>query len=270
MTSHTRPLLIVGSVLLTVMYFVLAGDAQSPSPPPPSNGGDEPAPSPARGENNNDGSGQRHGKQQQPPPSTAAHDAQTLAWQADVYNYTSPPGHALPAFFVRPATRRDDLRIRWQCKHRPIGPFHADSPTTPWPTCRMLDHDMDGKTFQYLVERVMCGLPQFAPILLKSGDINSIRRSAAAGADTADVPSHRPLRVLQVGANSGGNQNDPLVKLLKGAFAQAVLLEPVPWIFHKLHETYASLGGLITCYAGVTRPRGPSSDSGGPSTSPRR
>jgi FkbM family methyltransferase len=49
----------------------------------------------------------------------------------------------------------------------------------------------------------------------------------------------RRMRVVQVGANTGDNVNDHLVKFLKTNLADAALLEPVPWIFKKLEQTYA-------------------------------
>jgi FkbM family methyltransferase len=51
----------------------------------------------------------------------------------------------------------------------------------------------------------------------------------------ADV---RRFRIIQVGANSGDNANDHLVRLLKMNIAEAALLEPVPWLFEALQRTY--------------------------------
>ncbi len=52
------------------------------------------------------------------------------------------------------------------------------------------------------------------------------------------APLNRRMRVVQVGANTGDNANDHLVKFLKMGVADAVLLEPVPWIFKRLEQTY--------------------------------
>ena len=49
-----------------------------------------------------------------------------------------------------------------------------------------------------------------------------------------------PMRVVQVGANTGDNANDHLVRFLKLNVAHGVLLEPVPWIFEALSLTYAN------------------------------
>jgi len=47
-----------------------------------------------------------------------------------------------------------------------------------------------------------------------------------------------PLRILQVGANSGGNANDHIYRFLIRGVATAILVEPVPWLFKKLVSAY--------------------------------
>jgi FkbM family methyltransferase len=58
-------------------------------------------------------------------------------------------------------------------------------------------------------------------------------------------PEGRRMRVMQVGANTGDNDNDHLVKFLKLGVADAVLLEPVPWIFRRLEQTYRAHSGEV-------------------------
>lgn len=202
----------------------------------------------------------------------------------EVYDMPSQQRKKLPPFLVRRASLKS-LLVRWKCSKRKVGPFHVDAPATPWPTCRMLDHDTAGRTFAYLVDRVLCGMPTFFPTIAgaphlrpRSADSIKMMKKNAGADDTENNkdninndddeddaaaaaaaqqkagggggghPQHRPVRIIQVGANTGGNDNDPLVKLIRGGggFAQALLLEPVPWIFEKLHETYATLGGMVT------------------------
>lgn len=69
----------------------------------------------------------------------------------------------------------------------------------------------------------------------------------------------RPMRVLQVGANTGGNANDPLHSFLKLQAAHALLVEPVPHLFQELEETYKAVNGTVkllraavTSFDGVT------------------
>ena len=59
----------------------------------------------------------------------------------------------------------------------------------------------------------------------------------------------RRLRVVQVGANSGDNANDPLYELLRrhdGLLARSALLEPVPWVFNSLVKTYSGVDSTTT------------------------
>ena len=63
---------------------------------------------------------------------------------------------------------------------------------------------------------------------------------------TATLLSRRRMRIVQVGANTGDNANDHLVKFLKTNVADAVLLEPVPWIFKRLETTYKNHREMVT------------------------
>ena len=69
-----------------------------------------------------------------------------------------------------------------------------------------------------------------------------------AGVNGPTNPSPRRLRVVQVGANSGDNANDPLFELLRrhnGILARSALLEPVPWVFSALVRTYTGGAGAV-------------------------
>lgn len=75
-----------------------------------------------------------------------------------------------------------------------------------------VDH---GRTLSHIMKRYYCTHPTYS--------------LATAG---------RTMRVVQVGANTGDNANDHLVTFLKSGVAQGVLMEPVPWIFKRLTNTY--------------------------------
>eukprot|EP00759_Apiculatamorpha_spiralis_P031801 PhF_6_TR33584/c0_g1_i2/m.49014 len=58
--------------------------------------------------------------------------------------------------------------------------------------------------------------------------------------------SHRVIRILQIGANTGDNDNDHLHAILKKQnkkvsphSVNAILVEPVPWLFKRLSKVYA-------------------------------
>lgn len=90
---------------------------------------------------------------------------------------------------------------------------------------RPVAHDVDhGRTLFHVMKRHFC------------------QNSAAHGAAPDAQPRRRPLpmRIVQVGANTGDNANDHLVAFLKSSVAQGVLFEPVPWIFRRLSATYAA------------------------------
>lgn len=94
-----------------------------------------------------------------------------------------------------------------------------------WPYCPALANDFDkGFTLEHFLGRLMCG-----------GGI--VRRK---------------LRVMQIGANTGDNSNDHLVRTLKLGVAEAVLLEPVPWIFALLSKTYRGFPGVNLINAAMT------------------
>jgi len=58
----------------------------------------------------------------------------------------------------------------------------------------------------------------------------------------------RAPTVMQIGANTGSNFNDHLFKFLKMGVADAVLLEPVPWVFELLSKTYKDHRDRIKLY----------------------
>lgn len=117
---------------------------------------------------------------------------------------TGAQGRVLPPF--KCATKPVDM-------HRP-----RDNSSVSWSPsgrvcCGAVKNDIDrGLTLYHFLTRYLC---------------------AVAPADG------RPLRIVQVGANSGDNANDHVVTFLRQRWADAVLLEPVPWLFRKLQQTYA-------------------------------
>jgi FkbM family methyltransferase len=81
--------------------------------------------------------------------------------------------------------------------------------------CASVDKDIDhGWTLSHTMNRFAC-----ANELNKKGEV---------------------MRVVQVGANSGDNGNDHLVKFVRQNMCQAVLIEPVPWLFGQLRKVYAA------------------------------
>ena len=62
----------------------------------------------------------------------------------------------------------------------------------------------------------------------------------------------RPIRVLQIGANTGDNVNDHLNLLLRTGFIDTVAVEPVPWLFQRLQQTYAHIPQVRTVSFAVT------------------
>ncbi|CUG87296.1 methyltransferase, putative [Bodo saltans] len=93
-----------------------------------------------------------------------------------------------------------------------LQPSHALSCTCAKAVAQDVDH---GRTLSHIMKRYYCTHPLY-PI-------------ATAG---------RPMRIVQVGANTGDNANDHLVTFLKSGVAQGVLMEPVPWIYKRLTTTY--------------------------------
>ena len=82
---------------------------------------------------------------------------------------------------------------------------------------------------------------RFLDVLLHSGSLAS-----TAGPPYRAPPAalRRPVRVVQVGANTGDSDNDPLyhrlnASRLSGGTIDAVLVEPVPHLFTRLQATYA-------------------------------
>lgn len=96
----------------------------------------------------------------------------------------------------------------------------------PSPACdcvRPVTNDVDyGKTLSHIMKRHYCLQKQ--QHLHGNGSI---------------------MRIVQVGANTGDNANDHLVTFLKLGIAQGVLLEPVPWIFRRLTQTYQHHGKTV-------------------------
>ena len=79
--------------------------------------------------------------------------------------------------------------------------------------CRAVRNDIDrGLTLLHHISRLLCHV--------KGGDI-------------------RKVSVIQIGANSGDNANDHLVHLLLKWPVEALLVEPVPWLFSQLSRTYS-------------------------------
>ena len=138
------------------------------------------------------------------------------------------------------------------------------------------DHDK-GQTLRHYITRLMC-----AKALLSQAeevDAEARRRKQddeAAGASpplaeaaqqqAADLrkrihqgkkassvtqPVSRPVRVLQIGANTGDNMNDHLNHLLRTGYLDTVAIEPVPWIFSKLAGTYSSTPQVRTMKVAV-------------------
>lgn len=102
-----------------------------------------------------------------------------------------------------------------------IGPSRAntsaDMTSSPQCACvRSVAHDIDhGKTLYHLLKRHYCQ-------------------------SFSSKKEGLPMRIVQVGANTGDNANDHLVTFLRSGVANGVLLEPVPWIFKRLSKTYSS------------------------------
>lgn len=102
--------------------------------------------------------------------------------------------------------------------------------------CPAVAGDIDlGRTMRHLISRLACETPP------SSGDAETGAVASAA----RPRARKRPLRVMQVGANTGDNANDHLVLFLKLGVAHAVLLEPVPWLFKRLSKTYEPHASVV-------------------------
>ena len=94
--------------------------------------------------------------------------------------------------------------------------------------CGAVKGDIDrGWTLRHHIYRLMCAAP-----------LASSRSTGEA------LPAARRLRILQVGANTGDNGNDHLVSLLKTAWVDALVVEPVPWLFSRLRKTYSAVDSV--------------------------
>ena len=167
---------------------------------------------------------------------------------------TLPPRHASNEVRVTQAVATEQQHHHHQPSRRPVSakpvryeckPKHStklakwtgvapNQPTLPNETntgqgqcCPGVEGDIDhGFSMYHFTSRLMCAGQRYAN-----------HRS-----NKADVP----FRVIQIGANTGDNANDHLVKFLKMGIAEAALMEPVPWVYERLTDTYKDHSARIT------------------------
>ena len=102
-------------------------------------------------------------------------------------------------------------------------------------------------------------------ILMHSGQLPSKAQGAAPYSSSAAMLA-RPIRVVQVGANDGGNANDPINSRLNATegMMQVAMLEPVPFLFDILSQRVKS----TPRWSGVTPIWGASCPEGSGKTHP--
>jgi FkbM family methyltransferase len=104
--------------------------------------------------------------------------------------------------------------------------------------CTPVKDDIDkGLTMYHTLVRYLCAVhPSPYRIRLAGGGPNA---GAGGPAESSEASTPSRIRVLQIGANTGDNENDHLFRFLRQRhWAEAVLLEPVPWLFAKLRAAY--------------------------------
>lgn len=138
-------------------------------------------------------------------------------------------------------TRRAELYVP---RDTAVTPKRTPSGAT---CCTPVRDDIDkGLTMFHLLTRYLCAAhPSPYRLAAAGAAVPGGGDSAVASRDGAP----RRVRVLQIGANSGDNANDHLYRFLsKRHWAEAVLLEPVPWLFQQLKTAYRDLqaDGTVT------------------------
>eukprot|EP00758_Cryptobia_borreli_P006291 Tbor_TRINITY_DN5118_c0_g1::TRINITY_DN5118_c0_g1_i1::g.25769::m.25769 len=91
---------------------------------------------------------------------------------------------------------------------------------------------------KHWLKTILCGPVHPTPEEKTNDNIASMK-----GTTNSWNMTNRRMRVIQIGANVGDNNNDPIVRFLKlegGGLVEAALLEPVPWIFQRLNISYHS------------------------------
>lgn len=110
--------------------------------------------------------------------------------------------------------------IKYACRIEEPAKLYQKKKEDPQPhCCSAVLNDFDkGLTLQHTISRYVCGTiePTF-----KS--------------------NKRLLRLLQIGANAGDNSNDHVVRMVAAGHLDAVLVEPVPWLFKRLQNTYKNV-----------------------------
>ena len=191
-------------------------------------------------------------------PSTQQHDP---AVAGTVARAPPAPSQALlPLEPFRCSARRATMKVP-----RNRSDLQA-SPSGVGVCCTPVKNDWDlGLTMYHLLTRYLCAVhrspfrvavdaPALARASEKPGD--AMPRAPyvadldpAAAGDVARATAPQRVRVLQIGANTGDNENDHLFRFLRQKhWAEAVLVEPVPWLFSKLSAAYKGLSesGVVT------------------------
>ena len=170
----------------------------------------------------------------------------------------------LPLEPFRCAARRATMHVPRNRSDYQVSPSGAKGAMC----CTPVKDDIDkGLTMYHLLTRYLCTAHRSAfrvkvdaeaiDASLRKGDamarvsasIDAAEVDPAAAADGGGATGSQRVRVLQIGANTGDNENDHLFRFLRQKhWAEAVLVEPVPWLFERLSAAYKDLAasGVVT------------------------